>query len=122
MDKLSDRAIRELSRELGRLRQLRDRINDTIAGIEATLADCPPPAERPEGEPKQLRNAIHDLLREVGEPLHYREMLARLQERGVAINGKSPTRTLSAHLSNDFRFLPVGDGKWGLEVWRMGTP
>jgi len=70
---------------------------------------------------KRVRDAAVDILREVGEPLHYREIHARLADRGFEIRGKDPARTVGAQLSADYeRFYSIGPntGKWGLTEWR----
>lgn len=71
---------------------------------------------------KQLRNAMVDILREAGVPLHYTEIGKRLIDRGVTVPGKNPSRNVNAHLSNDDRFDRRGGGEWGLASWRDTPP
>ncbi len=50
-----------------------------------------------------VRDAAYELLRET-HPLHYRDLLGKLVEKGVTISGKNPEATLLAAISRDRRF------------------
>ncbi len=48
------------------------------------------------------RNAILEVLRNESGPLHYQEILQRIEERGLrAVTGKTPAQTVSATLSSN---------------------
>lgn len=97
---------------LAQLDELANHLRGSIAHF-AAMADeqeSQPPA-------KTIRNGMFVILKEVGIPLHYSELLRRLEERGVAVNGKDPLRLVGAHLSNDERFKGIGGGIWGLHSW-----
>ena len=65
-------------------------------------------------EPKLVRNAIFEILREAAGPVYYREITERLQERGVPVSGRNKHRTVAAHLSTDDRFVIAERGYWTL--------
>jgi len=68
-----------------------------------------------------VRDESERILRELGEPTHFREIYRILAERGIEIRGKDPARTLGAQLSADHeRFYPIGanTGKWALVEWK----
>lgn len=72
---------------------------------------------QPEREPKYLRNKAFTLLKEIGHPLHYKQIFNILTALGVEIGGQNPESNLLAHLSQDSRFKSLGEGRWGLEMW-----
>lgn len=63
---------------------------------------------------KVARNALYEILRETGRPMHYRVLLDALIARGVRVEGKDPGNNVRSHLSHDGRFVPVGGGVWDL--------
>lgn len=71
--------------------------------------------------------AAREVLTEVGEPLHYRDITNRAIEQGlVETRGKTPARTMNAQLSTDIRsreshFVRVGRGVYGLSQWERTT-
>lgn len=66
---------------------------------------------------KEIRNQIVEILQEVGRPIYYRDFVELLGLRGVSVRGKDSSKTISAHLSNDERFIKVGQGLWALSSW-----
>ena len=78
--------------------------------VEETQAKAMTPA-------KSLRNAMEEILNDAGEPMHYGAIHDELIARGVPVSGRDPKKNVSAHLSNDDRFVAVGSGKWGLRRW-----
>jgi restriction system protein len=71
--------------------------------------------------------AAWQVLNQVGEPLHYRDITTRAIGQGlVDTEGKTPARTMNAQLSTDIRagkprFVRVGRGIYGLAHWERGT-
>ncbi|MDP9370807.1 MAG: winged helix-turn-helix domain-containing protein [Chloroflexota bacterium] len=63
---------------------------------------------------KVARNALFEILRDAGRPMHSRDLLASLEERGVQVVGKDPVNNVRSHLSHDTRFRSVGGGEWDL--------
>ena len=71
-----------------------------------------------------LSQAVYDLLKEKepspgepGEPVHYRELVRELQNRGIFISGRDPGLTLIAHIHKDPTFFRPKRGEYGLRDW-----
>ena len=62
----------------------------------------------------EITAAICEVLSNADAPLHRNEVLTRLEEREFFVSGKDKLGALSAYLSRDERFTPVGKGMWGL--------
>ena len=68
-------------------------------------------------------DAAWQVLRQVGEPLHYRDITERALGQGlVDTEGQTPARTMNAQLSTDIRsgdsqFVRVARGVYGLAQW-----
>lgn len=69
---------------------------------------------RVRAETKEARNGLWEILRAAPGPMHARDLLVALQERGIEVRGKDPTNNVRAHLSHDDRFTSVGSGEWDL--------
>lgn len=76
--------------------------------------------------PKQsLREAIKTVLQDAGQPLHVREIVQRVQSRGLwSSDGKTPVDTASGLLSVDIKkrgagseFVRTQPGHFGLHQW-----
>ncbi len=117
----------ELLKRMDELRHEESLLNDLLQHYASTSNAV---AIMPEPRPIQVRlrvspsgtsipNEIVAVLRDAGQPLHYRhEILPRLLERGVKITGQDLARNVSAHLQ-DPRFARVPDrpGYWTLAMW-----
>lgn len=55
-----------------------------------------------------------EVIQKAAAPVHYQEILLRLNSRGVNVPGKDPAANLIAHLSRDPRFVRTGRGTYGL--------
>ena len=75
-------------------------------------------------------DAAYQVLRDAGEPLHYREITRRALEQGlIHSRGKTPEATMRAQLGNSIRhtaeggppspFRRMGRGMWGLAEWEL---
>lgn len=65
-------------------------------------------------------DAAFDLLTELHQPLHYKELTAKLQEKNVFIPGKDPAATLLSRINRDSRFKRAKKrGVYALSSWRM---
>lgn len=109
--------IKKLQETLDRLRVERAVIDEQIAHFEGVLAyyeGNPEQVETRAVPPKSLRNAMWEILKEEGSPLHFKEIYERLKARGIQVAGKEPDRNVGAHLSADERFKSLGQGMWGL--------
>lgn len=71
-----------------------------------------------------LREALEHVLREVGSPMHYTELLAEVMSRGLwSTRGRTPAMTVAYELSKDALrgpgrvFVRLGRGVYGLREW-----
>ena len=60
-------------------------------------------------------DAVVELLQEVGEPLHYRQIYEILTARGFEIKGKNPPNTLLARFFDDPRLERVRQGTYQIK-------
>jgi len=83
-----------------------------LANGDGNGADLPPETS--------ITNAAFSLLEELHQPLHYKEIADKLQERNVYIPGKNPAATLLSRISRDSRFKrAMKRGVYALSTWRM---
>lgn len=95
-------------------------VETQVVASEGRMTDVPPRTSPP--TTNTIRTEILHLMRDVGKPLHYRlELLPLLLQRGVQFSSDNPSGSLSAHLSEDSRFVkvPGRPGYWGLASWRL---
>lgn len=113
--------VKQLTDNLEKLRAQRAALDERIHAYELTLADFVRDGEQEE-RPRQtggiLTNEIWKVLRDVGSPMHYKDVCARVQERGFPVPGTNPANNVGAHMSADPRFENVGRGTWALRSWR----
>jgi len=65
-------------------------------------------------------DVAYDILIQEAKPMHYRELLRRMQEQGVSVGGRDPGSTLIAYLGRDKRFIKapqLGRGYYQLKEW-----
>ena len=65
---------------------------------------------------QESSDAVVKLLRETGEPLHYRKIYEELTAQGIEIKGKTPPNTLLARFFADPRLERVGQGTYQIKV------
>jgi hypothetical protein len=124
-----DRQWKPLADESGRLNQKRAQLENLIrmeegepeasqklaqawsqiqGGAELTVVERKPP------------DIAYEILIQEAKPLHYRQLLERIRERGVLIGGRDPGCTLIAYLGRDKRFIKapqLGRGYYQLKEW-----
>jgi hypothetical protein len=61
------------------------------------------------------------ILRETGEPLHYRELFKRLRSRGHRFGGQNPAATFLTALTRADHFQRVGRGVYSIAVDNLAT-
>ena len=114
-----ERDLEQRSRELAELRQrvapLREMVNYFGMRVAESPAAPSPPA-------RTARNALVEILREAETPLHYRQLLELLRQRGVMVGGQDAAASVRSHLSHDERFVPVGNGLWDLTARARPKP
>ena len=65
-------------------------------------------------------DAAFQLLAEIHQPLHYKDIALKLQERNIYIHGKDPAATLLSRINRDDRFKRAKKrGTYALSSWRM---
>lgn len=65
-------------------------------------------------------DAVLSLLEELHQPMHYKDIAARLQERNTYIPGKKPAATLLSRMNRDSRFKRTKKrGTYALSTWRV---
>jgi len=78
-------------------------------------------------------DAAHEILKQAGQPLHYREIARRALEQGlIESRGKTPEATMNAQLAVNIKraeeggppspFVRVGQGVFGLREWGEAVP
>lgn len=68
--------------------------------------------------PVSLSEIVSKVLRENGQPMHYKKILEAVQESGRKIAGQNPSATIIAllHRRKD-EFVRIDEGIWGLTEW-----
>jgi hypothetical protein len=64
-----------------------------------------------------LLEIVYNTLKDIGRPLHYREILNRLQIESFHISGTAVVQNLIVRLNRDRRFTKTDRGVWGLTEW-----
>ncbi len=71
-------------------------------------------------EPVSLTDAAYELLVGLHEPLHYKEITLKLQEKDIHVPGKDAAATLLSRISRDGRFKRTKRrGVYALSNWRI---
>ncbi len=131
--KVAEEAIRaEVAERLRGISEERSRLEARARHIQALLALDGQGGGQATGDDNQagansgawlhatgisLAEAAHQVLLEVGRELHYKDLAAQLQVRGVNIPGRDPPINLVAHIHNDPRFIRPKRGVYGLREW-----
>ena len=113
-----------VSAEISTKERRRAELEEQIGHIDALLgkgaasgpaATAPTPESGDSGSGNETADLVVDLLREVGEPLHYRDIERELRERGVLrVEGKNPANTLLSRFFNDPRLYRPRRGTYAL--------
>lgn len=74
------------------------------------------------GSGKILNDATVAVLEQQGKPTHYKELRRLVEGRGIKVPGQDPDKNIGAHMSQDSRCESLGNGMWGLKVWRKPSP
>ena len=80
--------------------------------------------DRPINTGDIIANGVYSILKETehstGEPgvaIHYRDLVAELENRGITISGRDPGLNLVAYIHKDERFFRPKRGMYGLKEW-----
>ncbi len=108
-----DSLNKEYSEKIGNLQHQKESLENALVHVKALLKFEGYDLDKTEDEPsssKQIqeqvsvRDAAYELLRELHQPLHYKEIASRLIQRNVNIPGKNSQATLLSKISRDKRF------------------
>lgn len=131
LDAIISEVQREYSLRLEQLLAQKKPLEDALYHVEALL--------RFEGQPPKktlgigqgivsptaiartsVTDAVSSLLEELHQPMHYKDIAAKLQERNTYIPGKKPEATLLSRMSRDNRFKRTKKrGMYALSTWRV---
>jgi len=113
----------QIGREIRRLTKERDALSRRIRALETVRLEYakegPHEATRPKAEPNSQGRVqkIISILKEAGEPLHYKDIIECLEKTGAekfeGVKDKGATMTATLSLHKDV-FKRVGKGKYAL--------
>ncbi|HXF50331.1 MAG TPA: winged helix-turn-helix domain-containing protein [Dehalococcoidia bacterium] len=107
-----------LEKEIERLRREMTYLEGFLRIHEGPSGEASEPTIELQQYPS-LADMVVDLLREAGEPLHYREIEKRLRAKGLyKAGGRDPANTLLAHYFNDPRLFRPRRGTYALREWQ----
>lgn len=67
-----------------------------------------------------ITDVVYNLLSEIHQPIHYRDIAHKLLEKNVYIPGKDPAATLLSRINRDKRFKRIKKrGVYALSTWRV---
>ena len=131
LNTVTSRIQEEYTRKLEELQSQKKPLEDALQHIEALLrfegqyinngqVDVPASILVQASTNSTPTDAAFDLFTELHQPLHYKELAAKLQEKNVFIPGKDPAATLLSRISRDNRFKRTKKrGVYALSSWRM---
>ena len=131
LDAIISEVQREYSLRLEQLLAQKKPLEDALYHVEALLRfEGQPPKKTPgigQGivsptaiARTSVTDAVLSLLEELHQPMHYKEIAAKLQERNTYIPGKKPEATLLSRMSRDNRFKRTKKrGTYALSTWRV---
>ena len=116
--------IHDIRVELVKVREQLAGLQEKEKMLEGTLKHfLSLPAEDAQPSNTQaLRDELFKHLATVGRPLHRNELFEHLKSVGIHVNGQNPVGNMTAHMSQDARFVSFGEGKWGLAIWQAPPP
>jgi hypothetical protein len=131
LDAIISEVQREYSLRLEQLLAQKKPLEDALYHVEALLRfEGQPPKKTPgighvSTTPAAIArtsvtDAVLSLLEELHQPMHYKDIAAKLQERNTYIPGKNPAATLLSRMSRDNRFKRTKKrGMYALSTWRV---
>jgi hypothetical protein len=72
-----------------------------------------------EASTASVAEAAYELIKEIGHPVHYREISERLSQSGTMVPGQNPEANLLSYLVRDRRFQWIARGTYALAEWKM---
>ncbi len=118
----------ELARAQAQVASLESRIAKTEAYVEMAAVYEVEDTQHENGKPRSAGGAValatqaaKEILRETGQSLPTRQILKRLEERGIQVGGRDPVANLSGFLSRDDDFTNSRATGWALSEWGGDT-
>jgi DNA-directed RNA polymerase delta subunit len=65
-----------------------------------------------------MADLSYEVIKTNRKPMYYRDILKRILPKLSHLTGKTPADTLNALLHRDARFVPLGEGIFGLREWQ----
>ena len=118
------RRLASLREQAAAIAEEETRVETQLGHINALLDEQHPEQPRATEEAttssdSSFADQVAALLRDCGEPLHYRQIAQKLLERGVILpKGKDPAANLLAYFFNDPRFYRPHRGTYALRDGR----
>lgn len=119
----------EYAANLEKLRNKKGALEEALKHVIALLRfeGCVPGIDQSDNlievndaQPISLTDAAYELLTGLHEPLHYKEITLKLQEKDIRVPGKDAAATLLSRISRDGRFKRTKRrGVYALSTWRV---
>lgn len=106
----------ELSKSIG-LREAQSRNLRELLQIEQQSGQDSPPVNGSETD--SLADAAYEAVKEIGEPVYYKDLAEHLVGIGVAIPGRDPKANLLSYIARDERFKRIKRGTYALAEWNI---
>lgn len=108
----------EYSLRIEQLQAQKKPLEDALHHLKALLYfESPEPVDSIK---VSITDAAFHLLEDLRQPMHYKDITARLQKRNVYIHGKDPAATLLTRMTRDNRFRRTRKrGMYALSTWRI---
>jgi len=115
-DKKMDNFLKQLQREIDRLTLEKQDIDRKIRALESALDTYlkETGGKSSSKEEESRGDKIEKIIRLAGKPLHYKEVVRKLQEEGYVFEASNPNAATTATLSMDNRFKRVKRGTYTL--------
>jgi len=140
------REVRRLEELQAEIQDLQERVKGTehflrVQGVldedAATEGRAQPGPESTGLGPEESRtDTAEKVLREAGQPMHYKKLWQELKRRGHTSEAQNPEQTLASTLSRNPKFVNTGRGMWDraerrptadradvdAETWKLRSP
>ena len=114
----------ELELERSNLLEQMQLLKEKLAGLEKeytairSILSSPTSDGRWASQNIPLLEIVYNNLKKAGKPLHYKEIINRLQSESFHISGTAFVQNLLVRLNRDKRFIKVDRGIYGLSEWK----
>jgi hypothetical protein len=91
--------------------------SETVGGESSEANLMQGAIDESNGEAPRLGDAVVDILRAAGQPLHIREVVSRVREKGLSIPGRGEPANLIVHIRTHPEIVRPVRGMYGLREW-----